>query len=132
MFVNLTNKYAGTILAGLGVLLLPVPIAFRVYGKRFVKTVSTRISKSMKNFFWQVFFSEPTTMDYDDDDLDYSSHEEEEFDENKLNNDEYNLLHDTLPALKEKLKSYNDEIPEYDLKEALYYNYFEIEPPSKN
>ena len=67
-------------------------------------------------------------MDYDDDDLDYSSHEEEEFDENKLNNDEYDLLHDTLPALKEKLKSYNDEIPEYDLKEALYYNYFEIEP----
>ncbi|KGQ82198.1 multidrug resistance protein [Candida albicans P60002] len=34
MFVNLTNKYAGTILAGLGVLLLPVPIAFRVYGKK--------------------------------------------------------------------------------------------------
>lgn len=99
--------------------------------KRFVKTVSMRISKCIKIFFffWQVFsFSEPTTMDYDDDDLDYSSHEEEEFDENKLNNDEYDLLHDTLPALKEKLKSYNDEIPEYDLKEALYYNYFEIEP----
>ena len=55
MFVNLTNKYAGTILAGLGVLLLPVPIAFRVYGKRFVKTVSTRISKSMKNFFLASF-----------------------------------------------------------------------------
>ena len=67
-------------------------------------------------------------MDFDDDELDYSSHEEEDFDENKLNNEEYDLLHEMLPGLKEKLRSYNDEIPEYDLKEALYYNYFEIGP----
>ena len=41
------------------------------------------------------------TMDYDDDDLDYNSQgEEEEFDENKLNNEEYDLLHDMLPELK--------------------------------
>ncbi|KAG4404812.1 hypothetical protein JTP64_005826 [Candida tropicalis] len=68
-------------------------------------------------------------MDYDDDDLDYNSQgEEEEFDENKLNNEEYDLLHDMLPELKKKLKDYNDDIPDYDLKEALYYNYFEIDP----
>ena len=41
------------------------------------------------------------TMDYDDDDLYYNSQgEEEEFDENKLNNEEYDLLHDMLPELK--------------------------------
>lgn len=69
------------------------------------------------------------TMDYDDDDLDYNSQgEEEEFDENKLNNEEYDLLHDMLPELKKKLKDYNDDISDYDLKEALYYNYFEIDP----
>ena len=69
------------------------------------------------------------TMDYDDDDLYYNSQgEEEEFDENKLNNEEYDLLHDMLPELKKKLKDYNDDIPDYDLKEALYYNYFEIDP----
>ncbi|KAK6875743.1 Elongation factor 1 alpha-like protein [Candida tropicalis] len=68
-------------------------------------------------------------MDYDDDDLDYNSQgEEEEFDENKLNNEEYDLLHDMLPELKKKLKDYNDDISDYDLKEALYYNYFEIDP----
>ncbi|KAL6450476.1 HBS1 Elongation factor 1 alpha-like protein [Candida maltosa Xu316] len=66
-------------------------------------------------------------MDYDEDDIDYNSQEEvEEFDENNLNNEEYDLLHDILPELKKQVKEY--DIPEHDMKEALYYNYFEIEP----
>lgn len=68
-------------------------------------------------------------MDYDEDELDYNSHEDiDEFDEDKLNNEEYDLLHEQLVHLKAKLKAYNDEIPEIDLKEALYFNYFELEP----
>ncbi|KAI5970134.1 hypothetical protein CANMA_000745 [Candida margitis] len=68
-------------------------------------------------------------MDYDEDELHYDSQEElEQFDEDKLTNEEYDLLHDLLPQLKTKLKSYNDEIPDLALKEALYFNYFELEP----
>ncbi|CAK9442327.1 uncharacterized protein LODBEIA_P60700 [Lodderomyces beijingensis] len=68
-------------------------------------------------------------MDYDEDELDYQSHDEvDEFDEDKLANDEYDLMHEQLAHLKSKLKSYNPEIPEIDLKEALYFNYFELEP----
>lgn len=61
-------------------------------------------------------------------DEDYSDYENEEFHEDQLTNDEYEQLHEVLPLLKLELAPYNDEIPEYDLKEALYYNYFEIEP----
>lgn len=68
-------------------------------------------------------------MDYDEDELDYNSQEElDQFDEDKLTNEEYDLLHQLLPQLKAKLKSYNDDVPEMALKEALYFNYFELEP----
>ncbi|KAI5949399.1 hypothetical protein KGF54_005634 [Candida jiufengensis] len=68
-------------------------------------------------------------MDYDEDELDYNSQDElDQFDEDKLTNEEYELLHDILPQLKSKLKNYNDDISDFDLKEALYYNYFELDP----
>ncbi|CAI5760229.1 unnamed protein product [Candida verbasci] len=67
-------------------------------------------------------------MDFDEDELDYQSQAEEEFNEDNLTNEEYQLLHDLLPQLKQKLKTYNDEIHDENLKESLYYNYFEIEP----
>ncbi|KAK6203557.1 putative elongation factor 1 alpha-like protein [Scheffersomyces amazonensis] len=68
-------------------------------------------------------------MDYDDED--YYSHGEDvegEFNEDSLPNDEYDKLYELLPKLKAKLKDYNDEIPQQDLKEALYYNYYELGP----
>ncbi|KAI5959884.1 uncharacterized protein KGF55_005116 [Candida pseudojiufengensis] len=68
-------------------------------------------------------------MDYDEDELDYNSQDEiDQFDEDKLTNEEYDLLYELLPQLRNKLRSYNDEIPDLDLKEALYNNYFELEP----
>lgn len=68
-------------------------------------------------------------MDYDEDELDYNSQDElDQFEEDKLTNEEYELLHELLPQLKAKLKSFNDDIPELALKEALYFNYFELEP----
>lgn len=67
-------------------------------------------------------------MDYDDDDLyDYGSGDAEAFNEDALDDNEYDQLYDVLPKLKAKLASYNDEIPELDLKEALYYNYYELD-----
>lgn len=65
-------------------------------------------------------------MDYDSDDLDYSDNEQE-FNEDSLSNEDYQQLYETLPVLKEKLKNYNSTIPEIDLKECLYANYFNIE-----
>ncbi|KAI3406586.2 hypothetical protein KGF56_000718 [Candida oxycetoniae] len=68
-------------------------------------------------------------MDFDKDELDYQSHDDsDEFDEDKLTNEEYDLLYKQLAHLKLKLKSYNDEISEWDLKESLYFNYFEVDP----
>ena len=69
-------------------------------------------------------------MDYDEDELNYHSEEgeEEEFHEDNLTNEEYELLHQLLPKLKLQLKDYNDEIDDYNLKESLYYNYFELKP----
>ncbi|KAG7664055.1 uncharacterized protein J8A68_002433 [[Candida] subhashii] len=69
-------------------------------------------------------------MDYDEDELNYRSEEgeEEEFHEDNLTNEEYELLHQLLPKLKLQLKDYNDEIDDYNLKESLYYNYFELKP----
>lgn len=64
-------------------------------------------------------------MDYDDDYEDYS--QDEGFDEDALTNEEYDQLHEALPKLRNQLASYNDEVPEYDLKEALYANYWDIE-----
>lgn len=63
-----------------------------------------------------------------DDEYDDYDSQAEEFDEDKLTNDEYDQLHEVLPQLKAALADYNDEIPEYDLKEALYFNYFELQP----
>lgn len=63
-----------------------------------------------------------------DSDYDISSQGEDEFNEETLSNEEYDQLHRVLPILKEKLADYNREIPDFDLKEALYYNYFEVEP----
>lgn len=65
-----------------------------------------------------------------DDDYDYDSGSqgEEEFNEDSLTNEEYDQLHDVLPELKARLESYNNTIPEFDMKQALYYNYFELEP----
>lgn len=61
----------------------------------------------------------------DDDLVDYS--EDEEFNEDKLNDEDYDSLYDALPKLKGKVAQYNDQIGELDLKEALYYNYFNID-----
>lgn len=66
---------------------------------------------------------------FDDDDfVDYEDHSDnEEFNEDDLNDDDYAKLHETLPELKLKLISYNDTIEEIALKEALFYNYYNIE-----
>lgn len=61
----------------------------------------------------------------DDDLVDYS--EDEEFNEDKLNDEDYDSLYEALPKLKGKVAQYNDQIGELDLKEALYYNYFNID-----
>ncbi|KAG2732624.1 hypothetical protein G9P44_005041 [Scheffersomyces stipitis] len=66
-------------------------------------------------------------MDYDEDYDKYSDHDEEEFNEDSLPNDEYDKLHELLPQLIKTLASYNDEVPELDLKEALYYNYYDLD-----
>ncbi|KAF7999760.1 hypothetical protein HF325_005609 [Metschnikowia pulcherrima] len=60
-----------------------------------------------------------------DDDFDnYSG--EEEFNEDSLSNEEYDTLYAALPQVKAELASYNPQIEDIDIKEALYYNYFEI------
>mmetsp|Transcript_6032 Transcript_6032/g.7363 ORF Transcript_6032/g.7363 Transcript_6032/m.7363 type:complete len:102 (-) Transcript_6032:4429-4734(-) len=71
--------------------------------------------------------------DFDEDDLaDYDNYSgEEEFNEDNLDDQEYDKLYASLPKLKEGIKDYNDEILEIDLKEALYFNYYEIEEAIK-
>lgn len=70
---------------------------------------------------------------FDEDDLaDYDNYSgEEEFNEDNLDDQEYDKLYACLPQLKEDTKDYNDEILEIDLKEALYFNYYEIEEAIK-
>lgn len=65
-------------------------------------------------------------MDIDDDYNDYSG--EEEFNEDSLTNEEYDALYAALPQAKQALASYNNDIDELAVKEALYFNYFELEP----
>lgn len=65
-------------------------------------------------------------MDIDDDYDNYSG--DEEFNEDLLTNEEYDALHVALPKAKHALSSYNSDIDELAIKEALYYNYFELEP----
>lgn len=65
-------------------------------------------------------------MDIDDDYDNYSG--DEEFNEDSLTNEEYDTLYDALPKVKEALASYNSDIDDLAIKEALYYNYFELEP----
>lgn len=62
-----------------------------------------------------------------DDDYDVSSGEEG-FNEDALNDEDYETLHEVLPLAKEAISSYNPDIDEFAIKEALYYNYFELEP----
>ena len=67
-------------------------------------------------------------MPFDDDDLeDYENMSGEEFHEDNLDDEEYEKLYALLPKLKLDLATYNDEVPEEFLKEALYYNYYSIE-----
>ncbi|PSK75483.1 hypothetical protein CJJ07_004721 [Candidozyma auris] len=58
---------------------------------------------------------------------DYLS-EEEGFNEDALSNEEYDHLYELLPVVKKDLASYNDSIDDLSIKEAIYYNYFELEP----
>lgn len=62
----------------------------------------------------------------DDDHEDYSDYEE--FNEDALTNEEYDLYHENLPKVKAEIAKHNPDISELDLKEALYENYFEIDP----
>lgn len=62
-------------------------------------------------------------MAYEDD---YSSGEEE-FHEDSLNNEDYDRLYELLPEVKTALATYNSDIDELSMKEALYYNYFELD-----
>ncbi|EGW29922.1 uncharacterized protein SPAPADRAFT_144545, partial [Spathaspora passalidarum NRRL Y-27907] len=64
------------------------------------------------------------TMDYDEDDLDYPSEEDYEFHEDNLSNEDYEKLHKYLPQLKDIMSEYDAD--EYDLKESLYFNYFDV------
>lgn len=66
-------------------------------------------------------------LEYDDFDDVSGSEEGEVFNEDELDDRDYDLLYKRLPQLKTAMSSYNDNIPDIDLKEALYYNYFEIE-----
>lgn len=56
---------------------------------------------------------------------------DEEFNEDSLTNEEYDALYELLPQLKKLLELFNPDIDELSLKEALYYNYFELEPALK-
>lgn len=60
--------------------------------------------------------------DYDD----FSG--DEGFHEDSLTNEEYDALYAALPVAKKALASYNSDIPEEEIKEALFYNYFEVDP----
>lgn len=72
-------------------------------------------------------------MDFDSDDLeDYDGSGHEEFHEDDLDDQEYDQLYEELPKLKKVLQDYNDEIPEYDLKEALYYVHYDVDAANKD
>lgn len=62
---------------------------------------------------------------YDDDDL-VDLSDGEEFNEDSLNDEDYDKLYELLPEVKKFAASYNPTIDELLLKEALYYNYFEV------
>lgn len=62
----------------------------------------------------------------DEDFNDYSG--DEGFHEDSLTNEEYDTLYAVLPEAKKAMSSYNSDITEEQIKEALYYNYFELEP----
>lgn len=67
----------------------------------------------------------------EDDDYDNYSGDEEGFNEDSLSNQDYDLLHDLLPKVKKELVTYNKDIDEQSIKEALYYNYFELDEALK-
>lgn len=67
----------------------------------------------------------------EDDDYDNYSNDEEGFNEDSLSNEDYDLLHDLLPKAKKELETYNKDIDELSIKEALYYNYFELDEALK-
>lgn len=65
----------------------------------------------------------------DDDYNDYSG--DEEFHEDALTNEEYDALYAAIPEVKKALATYNPDIPDEEIKEALYFNYFETEPAAE-
>lgn len=68
-------------------------------------------------------------VDYDEDDLlDYrEGSAEEDFNEDLLDDEEYNKLYKSLDSLKEKIATYNDEINDEELKQALYFNFYDVD-----
>ena len=66
-------------------------------------------------------------LEYDDFEDVSGSEEGDIFNEDELDDKEYDELYKYLPQVKTSMSSYNDNIPETDLKEALYYNYFELD-----
>lgn len=67
--------------------------------------------------------------DYSDDDMiDYQGQENDQFDEDALNDEEYDDLYELLPKIQEFSKSFNNpELTELKLKELLWLNYFDLE-----
>lgn len=64
---------------------------------------------------------------YDDDLEDYANQSEEEFNEDQLDDEEYEKLYEALPLLRATVHAYNEDIGDQPLKEALYYNYYSVE-----
>ncbi|OWB69707.1 nucleotide binding protein [[Candida] boidinii] len=67
--------------------------------------------------------------DYSDDDMiDYQGQDNDQFDEDALNDEEYEDLYELLPKIQEFSKSFNNpELTELKLKELLWLNYFDLE-----
>lgn len=62
-------------------------------------------------------------------DEDYDEYSGDEgFHEDALNNEDYDALYAALPVAKKALAAYNPDIPDEEIKEALYYHYFEVDP----
>ncbi|KAG7696190.1 hypothetical protein KL915_002554 [Ogataea haglerorum] len=66
---------------------------------------------------------------FDDDDLHDYENEDLGFDEDALNDDEYDQLYDALPKLKALAKNY--QVDEKSLKEILWSNYFSVDDSFK-
>ncbi|GME77622.1 unnamed protein product [[Candida] boidinii] len=73
--------------------------------------------------------SSTSMPDYSDDDMiDYQGQDNDQFDEDALNDEEYEDLYELLPKIQEFSKSFNNpELTELKLKELLWLNYFDLE-----